>query len=175
MLSLVTQFGDYHLHSEGTTLSIGFGAGEAVPRAASSHPPREHMVPNENRSAWIFPHRYDSALNSDAQVKTYGNVYGRSLDRVPPHSNYFRETYSFGGPGGLTHYHLSAAAVCERFEKAAGSAARSLYIYSLVGPWSTFPCCTATCCSLAWRSCCTQTFPSFAASPARCARRGCWS
>ena len=59
VLSLVTQFGDYHLHSEGTTLSIGFGAGEAVPRAASSHPPREHMVPNENRSAWIFPHRYD--------------------------------------------------------------------------------------------------------------------
>ena len=127
VLELATQFGDYHLHSEGATLSIGYGAGESVPRGRGSQPPCKHMVANEDGSGWIFPHRYDSALNSDAQFQIYGDVYGRSPERVPPHSNYFRETYSFGGPDGLTHYHPSAAGVCEHFKRAAGSAASELF------------------------------------------------
>lgn len=126
VLDLATRFGAYHLHSEGATLSIGFGAGESVPRT-SRQPPFKHMVANEDGSGWIFPHRYDSALNSDAQLEMHGDIYGRSPNNVPPHSNYFRETYSFGGRDGLTHYHPSAAGVCERFKKAAGSAACSLF------------------------------------------------
>ena len=31
------------------------------------------------------------------------------------------------GPGGLTHYHPSASAACELFEKAVGGAARRLF------------------------------------------------
>jgi hypothetical protein len=120
------------------------------------------MVLNEDGSAWIFPHRYDSVLNTEAQLNRHGDVYGRPHDLIPPHSNYFRETYSFGGaknaflepfytktdpfiktgdkhrklrkrvafcagPDGLTHYHPSASAACELFEKAAGGAARRLF------------------------------------------------
>jgi hypothetical protein len=117
----------YHLHSEGSTLSIGYGAGEAVPLAASPSPPREHMVLDERGAAWIFPHRYDSALNSDRQSQLTGDVYGRPQHVIPPHSNYYRETYSFGGADGLTHYHSEAAAVCDLFVEVAGAAARQLF------------------------------------------------
>lgn len=78
------------------------------------------MVLSEDGASWIFPHRLDSVLNTDRQSKLTGDVYGRLQHTIPPHSNYYRETYSFGGPDGLTHYHASAAAVCEMFEEAAG-------------------------------------------------------
>ena len=124
VLALASEFGAYHLHSEGATLSIGYGAGEAT---VGPTPPVEHMVLDEDGKSWIYPHRYDSILNTERHAQRFGDIYGRPEADIPPHSNYYRETYSFGGPGGLQHYTPRAADVAALYEDTVGPAAARLF------------------------------------------------